>query len=258
VMIHTTDTKVNRAEGGSENGAFTGLDGLIRLVERQLIKALKSMPLLQGVTDGVSEANSNKQWEIYARGIRYLQQMVENLVQYDLRLALRANGYDATVHFRLSEVRGIDELREVETFKKRVEGAVMAEQALYMTPDEASEYVTQHPIPDLYAELVAEGRPPGSLGNINSGSGMDPAAPAENPRNVTLSLPEGLAREVGQAIGSRTLLRGQVAPEGSDGGLTPIPPTTPDDGDIDEAERWWDQHVEVAAGILSGPVDEEE
>jgi hypothetical protein len=256
IPVHTSETKFNRAVGGAEAGTFTGLDGLIRLVERQLIKALKSMPLLQGVTDGVSEANSNKQWEIYARGIRYLQQMVENLVEYNLRMALRAQGIDAKVHFRLSEVRGIDELRQVETFKKKIEAAVMAEQALYMTPDEASDYVTDHDIPEMYAPLVAEGRPPGSLGGINSGSGMSPQAPAENPR-VTLSLPEGLAKEFGENMGHRLLQRATVEPEGATGGLTPIPPGNPDDGDIEATKRFWDSHVPVAAGILSGPVDDD-
>lgn len=260
VLVHSDDASVNRAPGAAgESGVFQGLADLIKLVERQLIKALKSMPLLQGVTDGVSEANSNKQWEIYARGIRYIQQYAENLVGYDLRLALRAKGFDASIKFRLSEVRGVDELRQAETFKKKLEAAIMAEQALYMTPNEASQSVVNHDIPEMYQVQVAGGREPGSLGNINSGSGMNPSAPAENPRNdlVTLTMPKDMAQRAATSFGDR-FLRGAVEPEGGEGSLTPIPPGTPDEADLEATQRFWDEHVPIAAGILSGPVVDEE
>lgn len=250
VFVHTDDVEVNHSpNGGGEGNMLNGIASLIESLERQLIKALKSMPLLQAVTDGVSEANANKQWEIYAKTIGTLQQMIENMLGYHLRYALRLKGYDVKVELRFAEVRGIDEYREAEAFSMKVEGAVAAENAKYMTPEEAAMYVTGHGIPDIYADELENGRSE-PMGDTST-SGATTANPDR--------LGEHVERIIGYIAGSLPGSESRAEPMSvnADDSLTPIPPGRVSNTDIEASERFWDMHVPAAAGILSAPVVED-
>ncbi len=117
-FIHTDVVKHERPVGTVDSFSLSGLEGLVRILERMAVRSLKTLPLLYGTSDA-GEANANRQWEIYAAGIKSLQHSCEQLLEYDFTLALQAQGIQADVKFRFAEMRAAELLRDaqVEAFK---------------------------------------------------------------------------------------------------------------------------------------------
>jgi hypothetical protein len=112
--IHSDAIKVNSPVGALNPSSLGIIDALFKALERMLTRALKTMPLLMATTDGVSEANANRQWEIYAQGIKSLQHYVESLLERLFKVALRARGKICDVQFRFAELRAAELLRDAQ------------------------------------------------------------------------------------------------------------------------------------------------
>lgn len=145
--VHTDPIEVKRADGAVDASAMGGAESVLSGLERMATRALKSMPLLMGFTDGVSEANANRQWEIYVAGVKTVQHHAEALFGRLLTLALQAQGIVANVVVRFAEVRAAEELRDSQTFIAKLKGAELAERLGFFTPDEAAIYATGHGVP---------------------------------------------------------------------------------------------------------------
>ena len=151
--VHTDPIEVNRASGAVDSSVMRGAEGILTVLERMATRALKSMPILMGITQGASEAHANREWEIHAAGVKTVQHYVETLLGRLLGLALQAQGIVADVKVRFAEVRAAEELRDAQTYMLKLKGAELAERLGYATADEAAEYATGHGIPD---ELAAD------------------------------------------------------------------------------------------------------
>lgn len=137
--VHTSVVKVNRPVGAVDGGSLGAIPKLIEVLERQAIRALKTMPLLMGVTDGVSEANANRQWDIHMAGIRSLQHLVENLLDRLLTLGLQAQGVPGVVKFRFAEVQAGQRERNARVQSQEIQNAVAMYEAGYISQDEAAQ-----------------------------------------------------------------------------------------------------------------------
>ena len=113
--VHTDVVKVNRPVGAVDASSLGAVDSLIRAVERMAIRGLKTMPLLMGSNEAVSETHANRQWEIYVAGIKALQHLAEQMVERLLTLALQMQGLRAVVSFRFAELRASEQLRDAQT-----------------------------------------------------------------------------------------------------------------------------------------------
>jgi hypothetical protein len=103
------------------------------------------MPLLMGITDGVSEANANRQWEIHTAGIKSLQHLAEALLEHFFELALQAQGIQANVEFRFAELRAAEELRDQQTLQLKITNYQALVDGGYVDRDEASLELVGHP-----------------------------------------------------------------------------------------------------------------
>lgn len=146
--VHSSIVKVNDAVGTMDVNSIGEVTSIIESLERVAVKALKTMPILQGISDAASEANANRQWEMWAASVKALQHLVENSLQAHYNTVLQANGIDAHCIFRFAEIRAAEELRDAQTLMMKLDNAIKAEGAGYMEADEASMYVTGHAIPD--------------------------------------------------------------------------------------------------------------
>lgn len=146
--VHSSIVTVNDAVGTMDSTAIGEVTSVIEALERVAVKAVKTMPILQGISDAASEANANRQWEMWAAGIKALQHLVENSIQNHYDTVLQANGINAKTIFRFSEIRAAEELRDAQTLMMKIDNAIKAEQAGYMEADEAAMYVTNHAIPE--------------------------------------------------------------------------------------------------------------
>ena len=143
--VHTSAVKVNRPVGAIDTSSIGAIDGVVQLLERQAVRALKTMPLLMGITDGVSEANANRQWEIHAAGIKSLQHLAEALLEHFFELALQAQGIQADVEFRFAELRAAEELRDQQTLQLKITNYQALVDGGYVDREEASQELVGHP-----------------------------------------------------------------------------------------------------------------
>lgn len=124
--IHASFIKVNKQTVGATNTSSLGaIDGLFKALERMCTRAVKSMPLLMATTDGVAEANANRQWEIFVAFIKSIQQLGEAMLEYQFGLGLQARGVLATVDWKFAELRAAELLRDAQVELLRTQTARM-------------------------------------------------------------------------------------------------------------------------------------
>jgi hypothetical protein len=172
--VHTDTVEFKSPIGAI--GDLEGVGPLFAVLERMAVRALKSMPLLMGMPEGVSEANANRQWEVHVASIRAIQSIVEAALSSLFTLYLEANGVNAQAVFKFNEMRAIEELREAQTFFQMLENAQMAEVLGYYEHDEASMYAVGHPAAQTDIGVVGNkdtGQGDGSGGKVGAGDTGD-------------------------------------------------------------------------------------
>lgn len=112
--VHTDVVTINRPVGTVDASSLGAVDVLITALERMMVRALKTVPLMMALDDRGSETVSNREWEVYAAGIKSLQHLAENALERLLTLALQAQGIAATVTFRFAELRAAELLRDAQ------------------------------------------------------------------------------------------------------------------------------------------------
>jgi hypothetical protein len=136
--LHDDTITVNRPVGAVDASSLGGIDGLIKGLERMSVRALKSMPLLFGTSEGTSEANANRQWEIHVAGIKSIQHLTETLLEKFLTLSLRVQGINARVEFRFAELRAAELLRDAQVERYRIQNERMKYDNGWISQDEAA------------------------------------------------------------------------------------------------------------------------
>lgn len=141
--VHANTIKLNKPVGTVDASSLGGVAGVIEALERLLVRALKTMPLLMGISDGVSEANANRQWEIQLTGLRHPSRLCETQVERHMTLALRAEGIQAGVDFSFKENRKSEEQRDEQVFQLRLTNATAAFRAGFWSQDQASQHAVR-------------------------------------------------------------------------------------------------------------------
>ena len=143
--VHTSVIQINRPVGTVNSSSLSAVDGLIRGLERMATRALKSMPLLMGSNEGVSETHANRQWEIHVAGIKSIQHLCETLMGRLFTLALQSQGIQAQAVLRFAELRASEELRDAQTETIKIANATLKYQQGWISQDQASEEATDSP-----------------------------------------------------------------------------------------------------------------
>ena len=142
--VHTDVVQVNRPVGAVDASSLGAVDSLIKAVERMAIRGLKTMPLLMGSNEAVSETHANRQWEIHAAGIKALQHLAEQLIERLLTLALQMQGMQAVVEFRFAELRASEQMGDARTEAARIDNASRKYMAGWISQQEAALEVVGH------------------------------------------------------------------------------------------------------------------
>lgn len=167
--IHADVVKVNRPVGAVDASSLGAIDKLMGVLERQSVRALKTMPLLFAIPEGMSEGNAARQWEAHAAGIKSMQHLVERALERLLTLALEAQGVLATVEVRFAELRSSELLRDAQAERQRIANAREKYSAGWISQDQAAREgagVDQADAPEPRAAAAAVG----ALANAEPGS----------------------------------------------------------------------------------------
>ena len=142
--IHTDTIQVNRPVGAVDASSLGGVNAVIVALERMAVRALKTMPLMFGITESVGDVQSNRQYEVFAAGIKSIQHYTETMLERLFGLALEAQGIQAKVEFRFAELRAAEELRDSQTEAMKIANAKSKYEQGWISQDEASEAITGH------------------------------------------------------------------------------------------------------------------
>lgn len=115
--IHSGSVTVGRPVGTADPSSLGAIPAIIEIIERWLVRALKTMPLLMATRQTSSETQANREWEIHAAGIKSIQHYAEETWERQLQLALRAQGIQADVQFRYAELRAAEQMRDQQTMQ---------------------------------------------------------------------------------------------------------------------------------------------
>jgi hypothetical protein len=262
---------------GTPIGAIGNLEGvapLFTLLERMAVRALKSMPLLFGMPEGVSEANANRQWEVHVAGVRSLQRLAEEALSQHFTLALEANGVAAEAKFKFHELRATEELRDAQTLLQKLQVAQLAELLGYWLHDEASMYAVGQPAAETPIGAVGdeedqpeedetaentdtpEDEAPGATDNDDDVTGDDGADRLiDSLARGVLGTPEGfMAVAYGMALASGRLVP-KLKPKGTPK-ASGTETVTVGTADVRAAQADWNYRMPDYDGILAAePID---
>lgn len=221
--VHTDTVEMGKQPiGASEGGAFSAINQLIERLETMNARALKTMPILMGLSDGASEAQANRQWEILAAGIKSIQHRLETMLEELFDLLLQAAGVNAVSQFRFAELRAAELLRDAQVEQLTAMNAQTEYQAGWISQDEAAEKVVGH------AAVEKEPRP---LPTIEPAEGTDASETNPDP-----GADRFWRRVVSRLLGTR---------------LAALPATEIDPDDESEAVEEWNETVDDEfAGLL--------
>lgn len=99
------------------NYAATSFDfkGLEQILTRQINSALKTLPILLGYNEAVSETHGSIQWQIQVAGLEALQKHVKRLMEKLYNATLRFYGIDAWARIEYTKHRTTDRKFEAES-----------------------------------------------------------------------------------------------------------------------------------------------
>jgi hypothetical protein len=143
-FVHLDAVEVSETKGAVNSNSMGGVGELLQCLERMAVRGLKSMPLLFGITDGVSEANANRQWEINTAGTKSSQHLCEDALSGLLTIGLRAAGNQSRCRITFAEVRGSEEYRDEQIRELRLQNALAMYLYGYATHAEASQVAVGH------------------------------------------------------------------------------------------------------------------
>lgn len=141
--IHSTVVKLNRPVGTADSDSLKAIDALIRGLERMAARGLKTMPLLMGSSESVTETHAKYQWALQATTVRSMQHMVETLLNRLLSLALQAQGIGATVTWKFASLAP-DRYGDEQTRSLEIQNARAEYDNGWITQDEAAEKTVGH------------------------------------------------------------------------------------------------------------------
>ena len=99
-FVHDTSVMVN-PHPGALNQQLSMLDEIIRMLERQLVRAYKSVPLLHGSNESLAESQADAQFVLYTESINALKRAIAIVMSLLFSYALRMSGImnRARLHF---------------------------------------------------------------------------------------------------------------------------------------------------------------
>lgn len=176
--IHVNWVKVNKPVGTVDATSLGGIGAVIDTLERMVVKALKTTPLLQALNAATSEATANREWEAHLQSIKAIQHYVETPLGKLFALALQVQGIAATVRVEFAENRASEMQRDALTEQTRIANARAKYDNGWLSHDEAAQEVTGHAADVPEPRGVTDGTPTAVDPEHNPDPGSDRVAPS--------------------------------------------------------------------------------
>ena len=134
--VHLDTVEVNYAQSGATI-AMTGVDTLVRTIERQITNGLKTIPILMASNEAVAETHANRQLDFYLASVNSMQDEVTRLLEYFFGIVLQVNGRSDDVTFTFKRLRTVDKKTQAETEKIQIDNIVVKREAELISQEDA-------------------------------------------------------------------------------------------------------------------------
>ena len=121
------------------SNSLSGVDMLERTLERWIIRALKTSPVLFGSDQSISEATADIQLLGHGIFINSIQVSLETLLTRLFTLVLRAKGNATTPLFKFDRINAAERKREAEILRSQLQAYTIGINGMIITPQEARE-----------------------------------------------------------------------------------------------------------------------
>ena len=135
--VHLDTVKVNYAQGGTGLLQMSGIDTLVRLLERQITNGLKSINLLMNSNEAVSETHANRQLDFYLGAVESNQNELSKIIRKFLTIVLRVQGLPGEVMWNQKKQRVTDRRTIAETQKIQIDNIIAKRDGNLITPEQA-------------------------------------------------------------------------------------------------------------------------
>ena len=156
-FVHWDWLQVNMTGPGKGGAGSLDIQALIRVVEAQVIAALKSLPILLGRNEGTTTTHATVQWQIYADSVEAVQDVVQKMLEWACNLTLRVWGRQSVCRITMERPRKSDRYQEAQA--DQIEADTWFKKVLYgwATNDEAAQATVGH---DAVGEMALPQSPP--------------------------------------------------------------------------------------------------
>lgn len=141
-FYHTSSIQINSV-GGSKTGTVNA-QGVIDIINQQVVTALKQLPILLGRNEGTTETHGTVQWQIYVAGIQSIQRAIKRLIEKAYNVVLQVNGKQRSAKLTFNELRVVDRQSEATAEKTETETKIMQRKEGWITNDEAATEMVGH------------------------------------------------------------------------------------------------------------------
>ena len=244
-FIHTSDIQVNPHVGTLNSQGLGMLDGIIRIIERMLVRGLKTVPLLHGSNESLAESQADAQWVIYAESIRSLQRTISQMRSQLFTYALQMQGIMNKVTLHFGSVNEMQAKRRAETRQLEIQNIILQMDAGLITMDEGRAEVA-----NIKSERMSEFRGVmidrqyySYLGNDSKHTHFDIGSLPPSPTDCCSGSDDAGVFAV------------QISPEGSDDAMPEIPESvTISDVEATEARQAWNMAFSQYRDLLAASV----
>jgi len=145
-----------------------------RVVDTQIVAALKQLPVLLGRNEGATTTHASIQWQIYVAGIESLQRHTQRILEWAYNLALRIWGRQSYCKVIFKELRTVDRMLEAQAAQMETETRIRQVHAGWLSNDEAAMQQIGHAAVGPMLIVPAPSRAPNDGNKVpTSGSGTD-------------------------------------------------------------------------------------
>lgn len=114
-FFHTDGVQVDMA--GGTQGKSMDFGPLMTVVDRQVMQALKQLPILMGRNESTTETHGSIQWQIFVDTIEAWQNVTKRMLEWAYNLALQVKGIPARASVTFEKVRAEDRKAEAEAYE---------------------------------------------------------------------------------------------------------------------------------------------
>ncbi|WP_306010483.1 phage minor head protein [Bacillus sp. MMSF_3328] len=141
-FYHTSSIEI-KSVGANKNVSMSA-QGVIDIINQQVVTALKQLPILLGRNEGTTETHGTVQWQIYVAGIESIQRALKRILEKAYNVVLQVNGRQLQANLEFNQLRVSDRQAEANAEKTETETKIMQRKEGWITNDEAAMEMVGH------------------------------------------------------------------------------------------------------------------